>query len=109
MGIRILQMKVEGMEFENWLKNDEFVSLTTEVCLSSKEATRFYNEDLNKYCKRHHNDRYYTFDEWRKEHKIFTKSELNLYYGSDNWHYGVVEDDNFDPQWLIIALIEKND
>ena len=103
MGIRIIRIKISPKEMKDWINNEGFVCLESEEYYPTTYAHLFFSKAY------HHDetdDCDCTFDDWCKDHEIYTKWDLNYLYGSSNWDWEVIEDENGETQWLIIAIVE---
>lgn len=96
MSIRIIRVKINSIELQNWLNNDGFVCLECAEYYSITYIHKFYDEFIQD-C---------TFQDWCKEQEIYTKWDINHQYGADGWDWEVIEDENGETQWLIIAVQE---
>lgn len=106
MGIRIIRIKINSTELQNWLNNDGFVCLEDEEYYPTTQAALFFNEALLDHYHDEIDDHDYTFDDWCEDHEIYTRWDINHQYGSDGWEWEVIEDEDCEIQWLIIAVKE---
>ena len=98
MGIRIIRIKINSTELQNWLNNAGFVCLETEEYYSTTFAHLLFDEALQNHYQNEIDDRDYTFDDWCEEHEVYTKWDVNHQYGSDGWEWEVISDENCEIQ-----------
>ena len=96
MGIRIIPIKLNSTEFKDWFNNEGLVCLENEQYYPATFAHELYDKFAEN-C---------TFKEWCEAHEIYTKWEINYQYGSSNWDWEIIKDENSEIQWLIIAVEE---
>lgn len=106
MSIRIVRVKINSIELQNWLNNDGFVCLEDEEYYPTTQTALFFNEALQDHYHDEANDHNYSFQDWCKDHEFYTKWDINHQYGADGWDWEVIEDENGETQWLIIAVNE---
>ena len=96
MSIRIIPIKLNSTELKDWFNNEGFVCLEIEKYYPATFAHELYDKFAEN-C---------TFKEWCEAHEIYTKWEINYQYGSSNWDWEIIKDENDEIQWLIIAVEE---
>jgi hypothetical protein len=106
MGIRISRIRINWIELKNWLDNDGFVCLEDEEYYPTTYAHQFFDEALQDHYHDETDDHDYTFNDWCEEHEVYTKWDINHQYGSDNWEWEVIENEDGETEWLIIAVKE---
>jgi hypothetical protein len=106
MGIRISRIRINWIELKNWLDNDGFVCLEDEEYYPTTYAHQFFDEALQDHYHDEADDHDYTFNDWCEEHEVYTKWDINHQYGSDNWEWEVIENEDGETEWLIIAVKE---
>ena len=106
MGIRIIRIKINSTELKNWLDNDGFVCLEDEEYYPITQAALFFDEALQDHYHDEVDDHDYTFNDWCEEHEVYTRWGINHQYGSDGWEWEVIEDEDGETEWLIIAVKE---
>lgn len=106
MGIRIIRIKINSTELQNWLNNDGFICLEDEEYYPTTYAHLFFDEALQDHYQEESDDHDYTFNDWCEDHEIYTKWDINHQYGSDGWDWEVINDEDDEVQWLIIAVKE---
>ena len=106
MGIRISRIRINWIELKNWLNNDGFVCLEDEEYYPTTYAHQFFDEALRDHYHDEADDHDYTFNDWCEEHEVYTKWDINHQYGSDGWEWEVIENEDGETEWLIIAVKE---
>jgi hypothetical protein len=106
MGIRISRIRINWIELKNWLDNDGFVCLEDEEYYPTTYARQFFDEALQDHYHDEADDHDYTFNDWCEEHEVYTKWDINHQYGSDGWEWEVIENEDGETEWLIIAVKE---
>lgn len=106
MGIRIIRIKINSTKLKNWLNNEGFVCLEDEEYYPTTYAHKFFDEMLQDHYQDEIDDHDYTFNDWCEENEVYTKWDINHQYGSDGWEWEVIEDEDGETQWLIIAVKE---
>ena len=106
MGIRIIRIKINSKELTNWINNEGFICLEDEEYYPTTHAQLFFDEALEDHYNDEIDDHDYTFNDWCNDHEVYTKWDINHQYGSSNWDWEVIEDENGETQWLIIAVKE---
>ena len=96
MSIRIIRVKINLTQFKSWLNNEGYVCFNDEKYYPATDAHKLYDK-FAKDC---------TFQEWCKEHEIYTRWDINHQYGSNGWEWDIIEEENSETQWLIIAVQE---
>lgn len=106
MGIRIIRIKINSTELKDWLNNEGFVCLEDEEYYPITHAALFFDETLQDHYHDEADDHDYTFNDWCEDHEVYTKWGINHQYGSDGWEWEVIENEDGETEWLIIAVKE---
>ena len=96
MSVSVHILQASTFLIDNWLKDNAYICLETEVVVSKVEVQTEYAM--------FHAKEGYSLNDYKKDHGYFTRWEFNHWYGNDGWDWNVYELGPYES--LLVLAVE---